>query len=247
MRVAAVVLVSSLIAGTVFGETTITINGKTIRTFGSNITVKNNMVIVNGKVVSGTVIEGSGKSASQNRDLGDFTELCLNINANITITAGEESKCRISADDNILPVILTKCSGKVLRISAKESYSSRKAVTIAIEIPLLTKAEINGSGKIDIKGVTKDKLTLAINGSGDITSNGQVKELVATIKGTGALHATELKAASATITINGSGDAEVRATDSLTANVNGSGDIKYVGTPSKIHTTVNGSGDISTK
>lgn len=240
-------LVLSLFASTVFAETTITINGKKIRTSGSNITVNNGTVIVDRKVLSGNVVVGSGKSAADNRELCNFNELHLNISANVTITAGERRQCKITADDNLLPLILTKCFGNTLRISAKETFSPTQKVMIAIETPLLTSAEINGSGKIDITEVTKDKLALGISGSGEITAKGKVAKLTATINGSGNVHTADLESETVTISMNGSGDADVHVTDVLTATINGSGDITYIGSPSKVNTSVKGSGKIARK
>ena len=240
----------SLLAGVAFGETTITINGKTIRASGNNnhsITVKNGTVIVDGRVLSGDAVEGSGKSATEQRVLGDFNALNLDISADVTVTAGKKRQCTVIADDNILPLILTECSDNTLRITAKESYSSTQKVRIVIKTPLLTSAEINGSGNIDITEVTKDQLALAISGSGGITAKGKVAKLRATINGSGDVHAAALKSETATITINGSGDANVYVTDALTAKVHGSGDITYIGSPSKVHTSVAGSGGIAKK
>ncbi len=244
MRIASATLVLCLFAGAVSADTTITTNGKTIRTRSSNITVNNGTVIVDGKILSGNVVEGSGKSGTENRDLGSFTELYLNISADITVTAGKKSKCQITADDNLLPLVLTECSGDALRITAKESYSSTQKIMIAVETPLITRAEINGSGKIDITEVTKDKLALVISGSGNIIAKGKVAQLGVTINGSGDVHAASLEAETATITVNGSGDADVYTTDALTAKIQGSGDITYIGTPSKVSAAVSGSGEI---
>jgi hypothetical protein len=248
MRVTTLTLVMGLFVSTVFGgETIIIINGKAIRTSGSTITVKNDTVIVDGKVLSGNAVAGSGKRATENRELSSFTDLYLNIGADVTVRAGEQPKCLITADDNLLPLILTECSGHALRISATESYSSTQRIAIAIETPLVTRAEISGSGKINIAEVTKEKIALVINGSGDITAGGKAAELSATINGSGSLHAASLQAATVTVGINGSGNADVQATDALTADIHGSGNITYVGTPPTLQTTVNGSGKIANK
>jgi len=247
MKVRAVVMMCSFFAGAVLAETTITINGKTIRTSGRNMTVNNGTVIVDGEVLSGNTVKGSGKSATVDRAIGAFNGIHLDISADITVTAGKTQQCKITADDNILPLILTECSENTLRISAKDSYSSSRKVRIALETPLLTSAEINGSGNIDIKEVTRDQVALVISGSGDITTKGKVTRLSATINGSGDVHAAELKSKSATINVNGSGDADVHVTEILTAKVHGSGDITYTGSPSKVHTAVKGSGGIAKK
>lgn len=249
MRVTSVIIMCGMVAGIVCGgETTITINGKTIRTSGNNITVNNDTVIVDGKVLSGQsgeAVKGSGKIATEKRDLGMFTELRQNISANVTVKAGAKGQCTITADENILPLIVTECAGNALRITCKESYLTSQRVRIAIETPLLTKAEMAGSGEIDISDVTKDKIVLVLSGSGDIRARGQAAELDATINGSGDVQADGLKAGAVKVVVNGSGKAKVHATDSLTTEIRGSGDIIYAGAPAQVRNSVFGSGTVA--
>lgn len=245
MRTAAAMLVLILVATAVAAETTITINGRTISSSEDSITVNNGTVIVGGNFLSGRGVEGSGKTGTEDREFGHFNDVHLNISADVRITEGTEHRCRITADDNILPLILTERFDNTLRIFAKESYSSTRSVVIAIETPLLTGATISGSGRIDIAEVTKDKLGLVINGSGDITAKGEVVELNATINGSGDLRAAGLEAETAAIIVNGSGNADVLVTDALTARVGGSGDITYAGSPATVQAAVTGSGNIA--
>ncbi len=247
MKFPSVAFALSLAAGAVPAESVVTINGKTIRSTHGSVIVQNSTVIVDGRVVSGEIVEGSGNRASEQRDLGDFDELRLHINANVTVTAGQTPKCEITADDNLLPLILTQRSGNFVQISAQESYSTRQAITIAIEVPVLTSAENSGSGTIRIEGVTRDTVALAINGSGDISARGQVMQLQAAINGSGDLRAAALETATATVSINGSGNVEVHARDALTATINGSGDLSYQGSPASVRTAINGSGSVRKK
>lgn len=249
MRLTLVMIMCGMIAVNVLGgETTITINGKVIRTSGNNVTVNNEIVIVDGKVLSGQsgdVVKGSGKIATVKRDLGIFTELRQNISANVTVKAGKKSQCTITADENILPLIVTESLGNALQISSKESYITSQRVEIAIETPLLTRADMNGSGQMDISDVTKDKILLVLSGSGDISAKGQSAELDAKINGSGNVHAEGLKAGVVKVIINGSGKAKVHATASLTTEIRGSGDIIYTGSPAQFRSSVSGSGTVA--
>jgi len=245
MRVISAVGICSLFVGVALGETTITINGKTIRTSGNNITVNNNTVIVDGQVLSGNVVEGSGKKETEIRSFANFSEIYLNLDADITITAGEKSQCKITADNNLFPLILTESSGNALHIFPEESYISNRKMTIAIETPLITRAETTGSGTINITMVTEEKVSLVISGSGVITAKGEVTNLEATINGSGHVNTSSLRASTATIKVNGSGKAHIHAANELTASVRGSGDITYIGTPSTINASAIGSGTIA--
>lgn len=212
----------------VFGETTITI-------------------IRGGKIVSNDILQGSGEVKSENRELAGFNTIQLDISADVTVTRGDKHECVITADDNIIPVILTKTSNKVLHITTQQNYASNQKVKIAIKTPQLRKVKINGSGTLTAMEVLEDKAELVISGSGDITASGQVKEIIASINGSGNLLAENLEAKKATVIINGSGTAIVHARSSLTATVNGSGDIYFTGTPSLVNTSVRGSGNIYRK
>ena len=247
MKFTAIPVVVSLLTGAVSGETTITNNGKTTRTSESNTTVTNTTVIGGESGQSKNVVKGSGQSATETREPGSFTEIRLNISADVTVTAGARSKCTITGDANILPLIVTACTGNALMITAKGSYSSARKITVAIEAPFITRAANDGSGRIDLTNVTKDSVLLEIGGSGDITAKGKVTKLIAIINGSGAMRIAGMQAATATITVNGSGDADVNATTALVANINGSGNISYTGTPSSVQTSSNGAGVISKK
>lgn len=245
MRIACGFLLSALLAGFALAETSITINGRTIQATGGSITVTNETVIIDGKVVPGNIVEGSGNAASEIRIPGEFDTLQLDISADINVTRGETTRCIVTADDNILPLILTESLDGVLRISAKSSFASSRKIEITLQVPLLASAAINGSGRITLTGMLQEVLTLAISGSGDISANGKVNELTATINGSGDVHAADLKAETVAVTVNGSGSATVYAAASLVAEVNGSGTVKYSGTPPSVHTAVRGSGGIA--
>ena len=248
MKITALTLFLSLISSPLFSsEVTITNNGKTTTTTGEVITIKNGTITINGRALAGNITQGSGEFSTETRNLPNFTELHLGIAADVTIISGEKSKCQISADDNLLPLILTESRGHSLRISAKDNYSSARKIAIKLETPLLTRTENNGSGRITIAEVTRDKIELVINGSGDITANGKVLELNAEINGSGSVHAKNLQADIVKININGSGNADVNSTDALTAKINGSGNIHYIGKPPKVDTRVTGSGTILNK
>jgi len=247
VKTAIAALVPILSVGIAFGETTITINGRTIQSSGGSIFVTNDTIIVGETTWSGKGVRGSGKSASEYRSLNDFQELRLDISADVTVKRGDRTRCKITADDNILPLILTEISGNALLITARESYESRQKVTVEIEVPLLKKAQVNGSGTINMAGVEEEELVLVVNGSGDIHTDGMVATLGATINGSGNLRASDLQAERIMVTLNGSGNAYLHATDALVVKINGSGDVSYSGTPSEFKSFLNGSGHIRKK
>lgn len=219
-------------------ETTITINGQTVQSSPAGITV------TVGGTGTGNIVQGSGKRASESRNLGSFSELRLDIAADVVVTHGELVRCTVTADDNILPLILTDRHNESLHISATESYSTREGVRIEIEAPLLSKVEINGSGVVRIASVTKKELHLALNGSGSLHAEGDVEELVVKMNGSGNLNAAGLRAERAVLTLNGSGNADIHVAGDLSVRLNGSGNVSFAGSPSSRSLSVSGSGQV---
>lgn len=244
MLLAKIFLTLIIFFGFVITDVAVAINDATSKSNAGTITI-------NGKVISGTgdknFINGSGKRITQNRDIKDFEELQIDVVADVKIKRGKKAKCVISGDDNIVPVIKTENKGVLLKISTAKSYSTKQSLEIVIEVPMLKKLVLNGAGDVTMADVTEDKLDLKINGAGNITAAGKVKELKTVANGSGNLKLSGLKAAKVYVIIDGAGDAEVWAASYLKAVINGSGDIIYSGNPSKVDSSVNGSGEVTKK
>ena len=233
----------------VHAESLITINGKTIRTSGNNIAINNGMVIIDGKVMTGSdsydVTKGSGKIVTQTREFPLFQELEVDISANVRVSSGNRARCSIKGDDNILPLISFDVKDGRLLISCEKSFTTKNRIEINLQVPGLTRVVLNGSGRINLDGVAKEKVSLEIRGSGDISGEGKTKDVLASIVGSGNLLLQELKATNVRVVLNGSGNARVSATDTLSGEINGSGDIVYSGSPRTVNTVVHGSGNIN--
>ena len=93
--------------------------------------------------------------------------------------------------------------------------------------PAHTRAEITGSGQIDVTGATQT-LDLRITGSGEFECRSFISDTT-------------------DVTITGSGRAVVNTTEALFAKISGSGDIWYYGNPPVVETNISGSGTIQRK
>jgi hypothetical protein len=189
-------------------------------------------------------VQGSGVSKTETRTVDAFHAIRLDGAADVTVTIGEQTKVTVTGDDNIVPLIDAKVSGDELVIGSHDSYSTHIGVKIAIVTPSLDAFELNGSGNVSIKGLSGDTFAARIRGSGDLTAEGTVNSVKGSIAGSGDLKLGDLKAKSADVSIAGSGDATVNAEDSIAASIAGSGDIRYKGNPSKVQSSVAGSGGV---
>ncbi|SVE00046.1 uncharacterized protein METZ01_LOCUS452900 [marine metagenome] len=190
-------------------------------------------------------IEGSGNIISENRRLTHFNSIKVLGSIDVNINYSDDYGCTVVGDDNLIPYIKTEVINNKLKISINKSYSTSKGLMVNVNALDYDNISISGSGDIHITDFNNNNLSLNIDGSGNITGNGEVQTLSTIINGSGDIMLRDLKSISTIITINGSGDAKIWASESISANINGSGKIEYYGNPMKIESKVNGSGKIS--
>ena len=188
-------------------------------------------------------IKGSGNVQTEDRSIGDFTSVSLSGSPDLYITVGGAPSLSIKGEDNILALIRTEVQGDTLVIDSEKSWSSMESIIIRVTVPDLQSAQLMGSGDIDIQGLSGDRFSVSLQGSGDVRAAGTVRELSADVQGSGDIHLYDLDAMDADVSVVGSGDVRVRVTGNLDASVTGSGDIRYKGNP-QVKSKVHGSGDI---
>lgn len=200
------------------------------------------------------VVQGSGNSKTETRDVHDFDSVGVRGSGTLIITQGSSEHLTVTAEDNVLPKLRSDVSGGHLDLGPDPSTSINTSQPIRYELTVkqLKRLElagsvdgeaqsveadqldlrVAGSGGAKIGHLTAKSLTVSIAGSGSVTVAGQAPEERATIAGSGAYHASDLQSKQATISISGSGDCAVRVSDSLHVTVAGSGSVVYYGSPS---------------
>lgn len=199
-------------------------------------------------------------------DIPAFTEIDLDINANVNIKQGKSQSVEVIGPQELIDVLNKEVKGEKWEIKyTKRRVDSKKSLQINITVTQLNELDVNGSGdvsgdnafhgdkmelSINGSGTIKlelyvEELELDINGSGDMKISGSAEELEVNINGSGNLKCSELTAENAEFEINGSGDSEIHVTKKLSASINGSGDIHYSGNPS-MKVRKNGSGSLKT-
>jgi hypothetical protein len=209
-------------------------------------------------------IEGTGPEKEVTVDLEAFTELEVDVNADVLVRMGETPSLTISAQENLLDIITTEVTSQRLTIEADPCVSSAYPIKIDVVTNALNSVHINGSAdvtildeiyadEVDIKingsgNVTADvftnDLSIKINGSGDVMLSGAAESAGIGINGSGDVKAMDLQAYEANVKVNGSGNTRINVLNSLRVNVKGSGDVKYSGNPS-VKTSITGSGSVT--
>lgn len=189
---------------------------------------------------------GSAVSATQVRPAGEFHALRIEGCCDAKVSVGPIQSVEITADDNLIDDITTEIKNGVLVIAMKHGTndSFRVGPKATIVVPNLDGVFIEGSGDVQVQGVTCESFTAEISGSGDLRARGRATNLKASIEGSGDMDLSGLESQTASVSIEGSGNARVRCSTTLSASVSGSGDIDYLGSPPKTNISISGSGDV---
>ncbi|MCI0701212.1 MAG: DUF2807 domain-containing protein [Planctomycetia bacterium] len=225
--------------------------------------------LAGGALIAWTVfrptVEGSGVPATEERAIGDVTEVVVSGVGDLTVVQGEYPSLRVTADDNILPLLDAKTSGSKLTFRTTSQYSVRPKtkITYTLTVPRLEAITISGAGNVKTDQFKSEKLavklsgagnanlsnldcktlSVSLSGAGTATISGKAEKATLRLSGAGKLHASGLKTTGADVQISGAGTASIWATNDLKARVSGAGNIKYKGTP-KLEQRVSGAGTI---
>lgn len=212
-------------------------------------------------------IDGDGPLVTESRSVVNFSGLDLRCSANIIYKQDPVYKVEISAQQNILDVMITEVSNSKLVIRYKNDVrvKTHDQITIIVSSPDLRTIRISGSGNVtsttplnttslemDISGtgdinvtdLTTGLIDASISGSGNVKINsGTGTEEKLRISGSGNINLENVVATKATTTTSGSGETRVNASQNLEINISGSGSVYYKGTP-VINTSISGSGKV---
>jgi len=189
-------------------------------------------------------LTGVGNPQPETRSVSPFSDIVTDGSINITFRQIKDGvdKVVVTAQENLLPIIVTKVEDDVLKIYTECAYETDQKMSIEIYGRSLNSLNMNGSGDFNAR-LKVNTIELKSSGSGDISLEGTTDYLEAALNGSGDLSAIELRTFNCELEMNGSGDAKIYAKESLEVELNGSGDVSYKGR-AKVEKTINGSGEV---
>lgn len=195
-------------------------------------------------------VRGEGPSVTNTRTTSNFNSVSLSLDADVEIFYDSVCKLEITGQQNILNLITTDVVNGVLEVELKRhaTLGKHEQVTVKLHVPSLNSIAISGSGNITSNGVDCESLDARISGSGDINFNGSIaNSLDAHISGSGSMNFNSNNAClNAKYNISGSGNinAEWLKADYVEARISGSGDQKIYA-EKQLDVKISGSGDVA--
>lgn len=192
------------------------------------------------------VARGSGKPATEPRNVSDFTAVALNGSGKLNIEQTGTESLSITADDNLLQYLTSEVRDGKLILGTRDATGVNPTTDIVynLTIKTLNSISLSGSGTVEAKGIVTDHLKTSLAGAGDFIMSGQAVEHEVALSGSGKLEAASLESKVVKVSIMGSGNGVVAASEQLEVNVMGSGSVEYIGDPA-VSKNVMGSGSVT--
>lgn len=190
-------------------------------------------------------IRGSGVFKTDSREVTTFSSISFKSVGKLKVLQNGKESLTIIAEDNILPILESHVADKTLYINNvnKSSINPTKPIEFVVEVKNLENLDAKAVGSIEVKGIQGKKLSVSLDGVGNMAIAGNVDVLDLDIAGVGSFDGKDLKTKQATVRNKGVGSSVVNVSQQLDASVSGLGSIEYIGSP-QLTKSVKGIGEI---
>src|SRR5438132_8043360 len=187
-------------------------------------------------------IRGNGHLVSEKRNVDPFVNVETGGAFRVEWHSGAPS-ASITVDENLLQYVEMEVRDKVLHVRTTRSVRPTHSIRLTVTSNALEGASFSGASRLDAHQLSGAKFYLETRGASNVTLDGAVDELVASITGAGDLRAESLQTKKAQISVTGAGDARIAVSDELKVSITGAGKVDYIGDP-HIQREITGAGSI---
>jgi hypothetical protein len=145
----------------------------------------------------------------------------------LTLKQGDVPSLKVRGEQRLLGNIDTSMDGNTLRIGTKGMlFHHRRPIQIELVLPSLQELVVNGTGDSNVNGFSGERLTLQLQGSGNLSFNGRYREVEAGVHGSGDLNLNTGNSDTVSLEMVGSGAITSSGScKTLNAELMGSGDL----------------------
>ncbi len=187
-----------------------------------------------------------GDVTSESRNVSGFDEIELQGAGNLSIEQTGSESLTVGAEEDVLLKLRTQVENDRLILGPKPDTTIHTTEPISYKLTVkdLNALEVSGSGNVDAKGISTDKLAVTINGAGDVRVSGRAVSQEVDISGSGNYRAGSLESKKVKVDVAGAGSAIVNVSGQLDAEVSGIGFVEYIGKP-RVNQDISGVGRVS--
>jgi hypothetical protein len=141
-------------------------------------------VTINGfhtQVGSAPFVDGSGKTTTETRQLGSFHALSVDTAITATVSIGSSSSVAVTADDNLVGLIVTEVRDGKLSVRIDGSLRTRNDLKVLVTTPGLDSVAVENGSTLDFENASASGLTVAVNNGSTLRAGGRVTSLTLSV------------------------------------------------------------------
>jgi hypothetical protein len=177
--------------------------------------------------IGGPTVTGSGVVKSEKRDVKGFDQIDVGGALQLDFAVGKDTSVEVTADDNLLPLIVTEVKGDTLKIYSQGNISTSNGMVVKVVAPSLKELTASGATNSTLTGLNEKTVKLDVSGASKVTASGTTDRLEIDCSGASQVHATKLPAKDVVANVSGASKAEVHADEELRADASGASTVIY--------------------
>src|ERR1043166_4179580 len=152
--------------------------------------------------------KGSGKIATQQREVRSFKGIEVGGVFEVDVTAGRDFSLEVETDDNLLPLVKTYVHDGVLEIESERRLSPTKGIKVRITAPDINDLDVSGAANLSLNGVKNAELKVDSSGASKVKVKGETAELSMNASGASKVDADGLRSAKVDVEASGASRSE---------------------------------------
>jgi Putative auto-transporter adhesin, head GIN domain len=225
-------------------------NSSNVTTFGNGNISSDNVIIVNGKVISGGGQSsnhnerGNHQITTSNRSLPAYNKIHVEGAIEARFNPSGAPSAKVTADSSLQNKIQTEVRDGVLYVRPVASYHSKTPIHVDIAGPQISGVHLSGASTFKASNMNTPMLTLDISGASRIDLNGSVQVLNVMSNGASTVNASNLKAEAVALDVSGASTVNVHAKQSVSGEVSGASNVNVHGNPKNSSMDVSGASEV---
>lgn len=171
----------------------------------------------------------SGDSNDNRPVTAQVTQVVLSGPVDLLLQSSTVPSLFVKGDPKLASRVTTRVDGNTLYIATRGIFISlgkSEAIRVELNLPVLEKLQLSGSGDANVKGFKGKRLEFSMRGSGDLLFDGDFSQILGAMSGSGDANLSLSNAEQLTLTMRGSGDAILKGQSNvLNVRMSGSGDL----------------------
>jgi hypothetical protein len=117
-------------------------------------------------------VVGEGAVGTESRATEPFTSIEVSYGIGVTIQIGPAAPLEVSAQQNLLPIVVTDVQGGTLRIRGTTEFTTSETPNVTIVTPSLVGISLSGGSRGRIEGLNSEILAIELGGGSELTATG---------------------------------------------------------------------------